>query len=92
MILIIMKIISFTLKQSGWKVNRKVKTKLKIVKPPIFSYRLEVLEIFNFIFHFSALFLSTDHYYNFTLTLRVILMAIGNTRHIFRRIIIPFLN
>ena len=82
-----------TLKQSGWKVNRKVKTKLKIVKPPIFSYRLEVLEIFNFIFHFSALFLCTDHYYNFTLTLRVILMAIGKyTRHIFRRIISPFLN
>ena len=56
MILIIMKIVSFTLKLSGWKANRKVRTKLKIVKTPIFSYRLDVLEIFNFIFHFSVIF------------------------------------
>ena len=42
---------------------------------------MKVSEIFSFIFHFPVLFLCTDHYSNITLTLLVILMAIGNTRH-----------
>ena len=71
-----------------WKVKtEKWKTQLKIAKTPIFSYGLDVLEIFNFIFHFPVLFLCTHHYSKFTLTLLVILRAIGNIRHIFRRII-----
>ena len=45
--------------------TEKLKLQLKIVKTLIFSYRLEVLEIFGFIFHFPVLFLCTDH--NFTI-------------------------
>ena len=41
----------------------------------------------SFTFHFPVLSLCTDNYSNFTLTILVILMAIGNMKHIFRRIV-----
>ena len=63
---------------------------MQIVKTLIFSYRLEVLEIFIFIFHFPAPILCTDYYSNFTLILLVIPMVIDNTRHTFRGISNPF--
>ena len=83
-----MKIISFTLKQSGdWKVNQKVKATVEhCKKTPIFSHRLNVLQIFSFTFHFPVFLLCTDHYTHISR----ILMAIGNTRQIFRRIINRF--
>ena len=84
-----MKIISFILKQSGW-LESKPKSQNYIAKKPIFSYRLQVLEIFSFIIHFPVHFLCTDHYSNFALTFLIILMVIGNATHILRRTIKPF--
>ena len=43
-------------------------TALKIGKTPIFSHRLEVLEIFYFTFHFPVLFLCTKPYYHQSLS------------------------
>ena len=69
-----------------WKVNQNLKTTTEDCKNP----NLHLLEIFSFVFHFPVLFLCTDQYSNFTITLLVILMAIGDTRHIFPGIINPF--
>ena len=51
-----------------------------------------VLGIFSFIFHFPFLFLCINHYSNFIIALLVILMAISDTRYIFRGIINPSSN
>ena len=46
--------------------------------------------MFNCIFHFAVVFLCTDYDFNFPLILLIILMAIGDTRQIFRTNINPF--
>ena len=72
------------------KLTKKGKLQLNIVIAQIFSYKLGVLEIFSFIFHFPFFSLCIDHYSNIALKLLVILMAIGDNRHILRGIISLF--
>ena len=70
-------------KQTSAKLSWSYNLSLAKWQTPIFSLRLEVLEIFGSIFHFSVLFLCIHQYCNFTLTLLVILMTISDSRQVF---------